>query len=52
MGGSHVELWLSQFPSAFPQIADDLSMPEEFFTPKASPSQQSTGEFGINCGEH
>ncbi|ETE70926.1 Hermansky-Pudlak syndrome 1 protein-like protein [Ophiophagus hannah] len=23
------------------QIADDLSMPEEFFTPKASPSQQS-----------
>ncbi|XP_026557019.1 Hermansky-Pudlak syndrome 1 protein isoform X2 [Pseudonaja textilis] len=25
------------------QIADDLSMPEEFFTPKASPSQQSTG---------
>ncbi|XP_058044885.1 BLOC-3 complex member HPS1 isoform X1 [Ahaetulla prasina] len=25
------------------QIVDDLSMPEEFFTPKASPSQQSTG---------
>ncbi|KAL7990700.1 hypothetical protein Chor_014130 [Crotalus horridus] len=43
MGGSHVEPWLSQFPSTFPQIADDHSMPEEFFTPKASPSQQSTG---------
>ncbi|XP_053245507.1 BLOC-3 complex member HPS1 isoform X2 [Podarcis raffonei] len=25
------------------QVADDLSMPEEFYTPKASPSQQSTG---------
>uniref|UniRef100_A0A670ZVU4 HPS1 biosis of lysosomal organelles complex 3 subunit 1 n=1 Tax=Pseudonaja textilis TaxID=8673 RepID=A0A670ZVU4_PSETE len=35
MGGSHAELWLT----------DDLSMPEEFFTPKASPSQQSTGDY-------
>ncbi|XP_062988549.1 BLOC-3 complex member HPS1 [Elgaria multicarinata webbii] len=25
------------------QVADDLSMPEEFYTPKASPSQESTG---------
>ncbi|XP_054838620.1 BLOC-3 complex member HPS1 isoform X2 [Eublepharis macularius] len=25
------------------QVADDVSMPEEFYTPKASPSQQSTG---------
>ncbi|XP_061492296.1 BLOC-3 complex member HPS1 isoform X2 [Rhineura floridana] len=25
------------------QVADDLSVPEEFYTPKASPSQESTG---------
>ncbi|XP_015271411.1 PREDICTED: Hermansky-Pudlak syndrome 1 protein [Gekko japonicus] len=25
------------------QVADDASVPEEFYTPKASPSQQSTG---------
>ncbi|XP_067321977.1 BLOC-3 complex member HPS1 isoform X3 [Anolis sagrei] len=25
------------------QVADDVSMPEEFYTPKASPSEQSTG---------
>ncbi|XP_077786263.1 BLOC-3 complex member HPS1 isoform X9 [Podarcis muralis] len=29
-------------PSSQEQVADDLSMPEEFYTPKASPSQQST----------
>lgn len=36
-------------PYALPQVADDLSMPEEFYTPKASPSQQSTGEFGVSA---
>ncbi|XP_034989018.1 BLOC-3 complex member HPS1 isoform X5 [Zootoca vivipara] len=33
---------LCSHASSQEQVADDLSMPEEFFTPKASPSQQST----------
>ncbi|XP_066476392.1 BLOC-3 complex member HPS1 isoform X2 [Tiliqua scincoides] len=33
----------SPCPRGSSQVSDDLSMPEEFYTPQASPSQQSTG---------
>lgn len=54
-GGSQVGFLPRQLPSthpcALPQVSDDLSVPEEFFTPQASPSQQSTGEFVVSMEE-
>ncbi|KAJ6669217.1 hypothetical protein lerEdw1_008026 [Lerista edwardsae] len=41
----------SPCPRGSSQVSDDLSVPEEFFTPQASPSQQSTGEFEVSMEE-